>query len=245
MVRLVTSKRFIKDPKDVWGKETTIGLSEHARRMGALATYDKRGEVMHIQTFQSGTSEGWYNTATENGSLSRYAMNGDYSWKMKSGGTTYRATWFGIFNVSDTVGFETALYLDEPSNVDYIDFDLNVFVGASVYRGRVKCDETNNELLVYDNGVYKTFDTSAPYFSEIGTTPIVFHPFKIAMDITNKKYLRFLLDSEEYDLSSYVVEESASGGHSNYVRIDITFRDNGSTYYAYMNHAIWTGGEPR
>ena len=43
---------FLNDTEDIWGNINTVGLAEAAVRMGSIDSFDRRGSVFYIDTFE-------------------------------------------------------------------------------------------------------------------------------------------------------------------------------------------------
>lgn len=208
MVKLHSSKMFIKDPVDVWGQETTIGLAEQAVRVQAPPlTFDKRGTVIRWADFESGTPNYYADItgAPTHGRSNTVTCNGDFSYKIDGDDSNYvevemHTNDFHVGKVGSSVMFSS-------SGADYyVENSLYYYDGTNFIAAVLKYDRTA-EKLYYLN--------SALAYIEIAELPCLnydncFSTLKVVADFDSGKYIRAICFGNEYDLSDCELYTAAS-----------------------------------
>lgn len=215
MVKLHSASMFIKDPKDVWGREKSIGLAELATRLGAVKSYDYGGNVIIEDDFSSSITD-WTKSGSAGGLMSRSNSlkdSGDFSMKLTTpavaGDTVSVFRSIAQPPTTTSVGVETMFTKDDDHR--YIDIGMYIYDGTYRYNGIIRIDVQNSKLQYRNtSNTWTDFATSVD-ISELGVSGMpIFHHAKLVIDLANKKYARFILDSIEYDISDYSFYYTAS-----------------------------------
>jgi len=217
MVRLVTSKRFIKDPKDVWGKEAAIGLSELATRLGSIDQFDKRGNVVFMDDFEDPC-------AMDEGKYDSY-VKGTGAWVARSNVTSLSGSYSVCLTTGDSEDdyarfwkrFAPPIYKRMSSEIAFqynrnlknFRIYISIYDGTNYYLGQVQTVTSTSSLQVRKSDfTWETFASGMKV--NLNDDISLFHHIKLVIDLANMKYVRCLLDDSEYDLSSYSLYTSAS-----------------------------------
>ena len=193
---------FVKDPVDVWGKEQTIGLAEHAVRTKATSSpYDRRGTLIYWDDFESPSSRYFSETKLySNGTVARSTDNpkfGDFCLKLTTGSTTndwvriyYSVNDFHVGKIGAQFSFATqATHALVCLTMEYYD-------GSKVWTARLDYNLSTDMLRYYgDDGAYHDLIT-VPYYKGFAGELIPYSTIKLVADFDNKKYVRSLLFGE-------------------------------------------------
>jgi len=226
MVKYFTSRAFVTDPKDVWDKETTIGLAEHAARLGSPSTFDRRGSVLVYDDFESAPLK-WYTTLTGTGGLVTYSNEYPYkgSGCMKivspSGAGDYsRAYRFiggiakGLVGIEITVMFKTTVNC-KPS------ISFQAYTGTKQILAGIRIEQSSTNGLSYLHDLYPYQDASWTSFNtDFTISTDIPYPIKFVVDIDNEKYVRCIFGGAEIDMSSYT-PYVASSTYAQYILPEI------------------------
>ena len=224
MVKLHSSSVFVKDPKDVWGKEHTIGNAELAARLGSLVTFDRRGTVFAYDDFEDSPLK-WTPVLTGNvgGGTGQSATlsnelpyRGSGSLKLVPpdviGDYVYAYRYFGGV-AKNMIGMELNINIyDTLNQKTQILFRVNT--GSRLIHAGIRLQQdTSNGLSFLDNtGADPALDSSWTSFDTsftIATNRA--YPLKFVVDLENEKYVRCIFGGSEIDMSSYTPYAVASG----------------------------------
>ena len=230
--------------KDV-GVSPLSDLGELAARLGSINTYDRRGDTVWMDDFEDGIikwSTDTLGTGAAVASSSVYARNGAKSAKLTGGSDedryaliTHRVTPL----VLSKVGFECSF--NHSAAVQYVEWWLHYFNGTTIYHFAVRFSKVDGKLY-YPATAYTwtAFATVAGLFYG----PIPFHTCKLVADPVALKYVRFLLDETEYDLSAYAPWSEAASGTPYWegeIKVVSLGNQNGVVY---VDDVIITQNEP-
>ena len=185
---------------------TIAGLSdlgELAARLGSVVIFDRRGNVMAIDYFDSGIEQ-WYRTGDVGYSVDwngDYAKSGGFSCKLTTGpvaGNTVTLLRYISVPVLASLGIEVSFSYQK--NWQYLDFILVVADGNYQYEAQIRYDWVNGKLQYMDSeGNYQ--DIPGGSYS-CGGVPYVFDTLKVVADFTTAKYKRLIVNNREFDLSA-------------------------------------------
>lgn len=192
-----------------WFRYRTIGavhdtmqLAELAVRLGSIVTFDRRGNVIWLESFENGLNK-W--TTGGSGSLRTvlpcvtYARSGGLSARITAGSTLYHHAYITkdfLFFPAVTAGFEFSwLQYDE---LDYLQVDIRHYTGTHVYDGGLRYDYANKRWEYGDDTTGWT-----PFLTgwDIGMGYDIWHTIKLALDLENAKYMRAIINKSPTDLS--------------------------------------------
>ena len=188
---------------DVAGYILTEDLAELAARLGSICTFDRRGSIFFMDDFESGVNKWRFHGQSALGtfdSFAGYAHSGGYCGRLITRAVTNAYAqierWFS-FPQRVKMGFEISFTLD--GNVSFIEwgfygFDANEWINPLVYY-----DVAANKLYYgkYGGG-YQEFASNVDLLQQ----DYCFHTAKLVVDLTTNKYVRFILNDTEYDLST-------------------------------------------
>jgi len=235
---------FVKDPVDVWGKEHTIGLAEHAVRVHAAAMmHDRRGDIIAWDDFESSTRKYSSTDGTVTRSTDR-SKTGNFSAKCVTGATSGNRA--GITYVQSDFHSDTKMGMQ----VSFATGDdvWGVIIGISYY------DMTKLHtwsIRLKSDGTLQYGDLAGTWQDVPGASSIYkqrdynFATIKVVGDLSTDKYVRAVLFDKEYDLSAYTCYSVAMPASMPYLYPDMaieTLENVAKT--AYFDNYILTENEP-
>lgn len=200
-----TDGRFvmrIEDIPDIWGETVTIGLGELTAILTTAKRYDRRGSVFYYDDFEDGlirletggAGTGWSVTSDTTRARSKAK-----SVKLTAGsdGLHYAqiTAYFPLYSFGK-IGVEVSFTLDDDAD----DFDLELMCTHPSYQvlGRIRYDASLEGLFYLDeNSVYQGF----ALLVYIERNDYIFNTMKLVLDAANKRYDRFMLNGQTWDLS--------------------------------------------
>ena len=230
---------YIKDPVDVWGKEQTIGLAEHAARLGSPATFDRRGTVFVYDDFENAPLK--WNVAGGAGcsaTLSdEHPASGSGCMKMvpASVADSYVRAYKLIGGVSQhKLGAEITIYRDDEV-AHLVGLVIRAYTGSRVITSGVSLQMKGFGGLSYLHGSdpsltanWTTFNDTFEIFEDAT------YPLKFVVDVDSEKYVRCMFGGTEIDMSAYAPHAAAST-YAQLVTCDIyiptPFASNAKTYF--------------
>lgn len=200
----------LTDPEDTWGVFKAMGFAGLARVLSYGKSYDHRGDVFFMTSFENGIV-GWKAFTDGTGAEVRHsveqAKHGAYSCQLVAGsdGDRYaRIKRYFHYPVEGKIGLEFSFTLDP--DTDEVRAWLLYYDGTLVRDFRVKYDHTNTDLICWSSGGAEvTLNSNLNLF----VRDEVFHTIKLVVDIANDAFVRVLCDGEEYDASAGDVNTTA------------------------------------
>jgi len=193
-----------------WGiaapKKTVYALQDMAEavaRLGSIVTFDRRGDVIRLDDFESGLVKCELSIGA-GGSIVACAdtvRSGVLSAKLVTGAVSGRMctiTHHLPQPVLSRMGYEVSFaQLPSPG---YIQWTLHLTIYSDIWYGLLRYVPIDRELLLYgSDGAWKTIDADL----WLRSSKYLFHTVKIVMDFDTKYWVRAILNHKEYDLSAY------------------------------------------
>jgi len=235
----------LTDPEDVFGNPHYMGAAELAVRLGSIASHDRRGTVIHLESFEAGAN---YWILGGDGSGGTVALStacpksGSYSVAFTFAGGT--ATWGAVTSdftprTSGRSGMEASFQIR--TGMDRCVIALECVISGYKQRGSLQIDLPNQRLQYLDStGNWQTIATNLaiPYSVTLWTT------LKLVIDFTTLKYVRGIMNDTEYDLSAYSLQNTGSSSYKyNFILVQV-FRVAGQDFVVYLDDVIITQAEP-
>ncbi len=222
-----------------------LDLAELAARLGSIVTYDRRGDVIAMFTFDQGIQGApiGVDHGDSVGSLStETALSGPWSLKMnpRAAADAY-VNWRNlVFPLTvGKIGAEFALcVIDSPEEIY---FRLMYFEAAHWHSGHLTYYPATG-----DWKILKTDDSEKTILSgyELQTGPAAWHYVKIVIDTETDKFLRILIDDETPDVSGLDLREGSPGALGSVeVKVEVT-GSVASSGPIYLDSVIVTQNEP-
>lgn len=241
------------DQPDQFGVNTTIGLAEHAARLGSPMAYERRGNMRYCDDYESPTLKaqkvvpvGGVSTATRS---SDTAFMGTTSLKLT---TTANATDFvGVrylhmdFNDQTKVGGQVSFSSSQTQADGFFTVmaRMDFFDGAgNDYRAFITYVPGLNRLQYRNNVGADVLISDAVLFS---ADILNWCTTKIVMDLNTKEYVRFIIFGQTFDLSGIALQQINAPGEPR--RLEYTFylrTDQNAVKIVYNDNYILTDSEP-
>lgn len=187
-------------------------LDELPARLGSPVRYDRRGDIIFIESFEDGVSN-WNITLSGDGAVvdlsSVYSRTGLFSARLVAGTDNSRQALIQRsypYPVLSGLGFEVSFRFG--SVVETFDIRLYLYDGTQFHYGAIRWDDTVNEIKYLDSaGAWQTLATTKNFSG----APVYFHTLKLVIDPVSLVYVRVLLNETLYDMSGIGLRTSSSG----------------------------------
>jgi len=224
-------------------------LGELAARLGSISTFDRRGDVIWMDDFESGVAK-WQAEGPDAGEYAEWsaerAANGGFSYKLVTAADTanrIEINHYESYPVLSKIGFEIGFTSHKTAGGIYPEyqFELNCNDGVSWYMYRIRYIQATGVLQVNHNGVYTPFAAGVALF----LNNHLFNTIKIVGGFpTPRAYTRVIFNNIEYDLSAYVPQVIAPPtGPALNVAVRITANSD-EVNIVWVDNAIITQNEP-
>ena len=195
-------------------KETIGSIADNAElaaRLGSIVTFDRKGDVIWLDTFE-GEDGKWETSAVGVGASyaqsNEKALRGSFSAKLVTGAAVGNATSMKrvlAYPILSNLGFEIAFNITNAAS-NYI-FQLHYNTGALQWRAEIRWNVTTQVLEYLDAaGAPQTLDNVRG-----STEGTLFHILKLVINSTNHTYHRLILDSNSYDMSNIAAQFAGDG----------------------------------
>lgn len=191
-------------------KETTFNLADMADlavRMGSVVEYDRRGDVIYIDDYEAPIEK--FRELCDPACFafldSTGARSGAQSLKLVTDGTINRAASI-IYHIAPIaagrhgIKISAALAIQHLKNQTFT-ITLRLGDGALRYWCGVRYNPVARVLQYSPDGA--AWVTFAPDYFVFSNTFRDYHNLKLVVDLAASKFVRFLLDVREWDLSAY------------------------------------------
>ena len=238
--------------KPDWGlvgpKQTIYGLDdvgEAVARLGSPVIWDRRGDIVLLDSFEYGTalSAPWtsgvgdsynvYTGASRHGSLSMIAE------LVGAAGSRFTNIWTVCTTAEMVNGFEISYSYGE--HIEYLVFEIMYWDGVWENRARARYTVATADLDVQlVGGAYQNLDNNLPL--AVGIDPI--HVAKVVADFGAGDYVRIIMDERTYPIPGVpVMRVLGAGGPYIMARFFATC-DFGQSSQVIIDRVIVTQNEP-
>ncbi len=203
-------RNIVYDQQDPFGSNTTVGFAEHAARTGSPMVFDRRGNFLYSDDFESATLK-FSSTPSAGGSNTRStdtARTKDFSLKMITGPTAgvfnQIAYFHNDFHNGTKIGSQISFATVETGNFDVrnriiFNSGTQVMEGNIVFLG---------QTLFYLNaaGGFTAISSNLPIRSSI----FEWSTLKLVIDIQTRQYVRAIFLGQAFDLSGIALNVSSN-----------------------------------
>ena len=220
-------------------------LAELAARLGSIDTFDRRGDVIELESFEHGLNNTYTAYSGTGGAVDLsllYAKSGHFSARLSAGSdlTHYALVRKQIVaSAISRIGLEASfIWGGTPDSIRLI---IQIFDGSYTYGGQLHYIPSTKQLL-YTNSVGATVELDADV--KLYNAAYAWHTIKLVIDPVTGTYARALLDGHAYAMSDIALYKAVSAifpiiicDLSNYGRV----AQNDSVY---VDDMIVTQNEP-
>ena len=239
----------LSDPEDVFGNPGYMGAAELAARLGAINSFERRGTTVFLDGFENGFSA-WSQGTNGSGGDVRLQEGGSqslaYCVELRPPSTT--GDYLNLHRpfpipVVSRLGFQVSFAFIDDSSSPYV---FLAFRGPTTgYYAGWKYDIQNRDLY-YLSGIthanWTLLDNNFWLLAEASGK--AFHHFKLVFDPDTGKYLRFIIDDTQIDMSAISLP-STGGATPSYFDTELgIIRVAGMGNYIYADDVIITQNEP-
>ncbi len=220
-------------------------LGELAVRLGSIVTFDRRGDVIFLDSFEDGFAH-WYTDDAGTGSfvaLSRaIARHNGLSARLVAGagaGAWAQIMFQGALAVPARLGVEHSFSFG--STIGGLVLVLYLYDGTNRTLYQVQWDDAANALRYRDaDGSLVTFATSVDLMADVA----LFHTWKLVVNAEDQEYSRLILNAHTYDLSGIPARVTADSRYPSLSTVVNVNGRAGGTSSVYIDDVILTQNEP-
>jgi len=220
-------------------------MGELAARLGSIDTFDRRGNIIFTDDFECGHLTKWIRTLA--GPLSTitlrtlYARSGAFSARLYAGPVATNSAeinHFMPYPVLGKVGVEAWYCLPGLANA-YLYHGFYLYDGVNITYYLIRYNPSTGNVDVYDNVPgWQTFAVGLNIM-----TPGGFFVFKLVQNLATGRYVRCILNENEYDLSAYTAFFNANPTLASLV-VTISAYNITQALLVYADDVIVTQNEP-
>lgn len=224
---------------------TGIDLTELAARLSSIVTFDRRGDVIWLDGFESGLG-GWIKGATIGADYPAwsavYKRNGGFSCKLATSAVfDYESyiTHYMAVPVVSKIGLEFSFTLSTSNTV--VDCSLYYYDGATRALYNMRYNQPDKTLEYYGTDMnWHVFATGVnPYPREY-----VFNTLKLVVDLEAMEFVDVILNSETYSMAG-LIPWNAGAIVSPFLQVHIGLRNPAAAAKtSYIDDVIITQNEP-
>ncbi len=220
-------------------------MGELAVRLGSIVSFDRRGDVTFLDSFEFGL-RAW--TASTSGAgaavdiTTGAARSGFASARLVAGSDSNRAAsiqHLDIMPALSALGAECSFALS--STIETLDLEHQIFDGTDFIDWRVRWDETNTRLQYFDSsGAWVTFATGVDLAGGAG----LFHTMKLRVDFAKRQYINVVFNETSYGLDGIAPQVTASPLRPQLITEILLTGRSGQNDRVHIDDVILTQNEP-
>lgn len=220
-------------------------LGELAARLDSINTYDRRGDVVWFDDFESSLNK-WQDGGVDLGHdaviSNAFARNGAFSCRLTCGSN---GDFEGVLEtykpppVLSKVGLE--VHWTRPAfNFTSIYFRLRIIHPTKDWDARIRFVSATATLQYWDGAAFQDIEAGVGARAD----HLLFNPIKFVVDLDSDVYSRLMFHQRNWDLSSYAVP-TAGGSAVTETQISIlAVGATGTNPYLHIDDVILTQNEP-
>lgn len=221
-----------------------LDLAELAARLGSIDTFDRRGDILFLEDFESGLNKWWFDLTPTGAAAAldpTHTRSKGYSLKLTTGTDDdfiTEASHDEPFPALGTFGLEVSATNED--DLPELGIWIFIFTGTVRLTGALFHLAAANALAYLDDtAIYQTLDAV-----NLPDTDYLFNTFKLVIDAQTQMYKHAILNSTQYDLSAYPLYAPALVT-APFMRVLIHTVGNGDDNYSiYVDDIILTRDEP-
>jgi hypothetical protein len=218
-------------------------LGELAARLGSIDTFDRRGNVIYIENFESGLGL-WGISGTTPGYSGRWCpdfhRSGGFCVELNTAaaaGAAVDIEGYLPYPSKSRLGIE--LHFNHTARVAKAEFLIEVYDGVNLYEAYIQLVGSTWQYWGDDHAWHNLSPTTDLMTNQI------FHAFKLVFDLTTGKFVRLIVDTTIFDLSTHnIYKTGSSNAPCIYFIYEITSSIFAQAAYAWLDDLILTQNEP-
>lgn len=236
---------FVIDSVDAWNRMLTIGNAELAVRLGSSVAYDRRGQVLFVESFE----QGWYKwtlgksgTGADGKITAAVAATGGYCVELTGGSDAAMNASIERWVTSrpaGRMGLEFSFAL--PGSWREVLAQMYFYTGALEIEVSARFDLATGDILIND----RVFG-----YHSVGSGQVLaadakaFNTLKVVADVDTLKYVRLMYNQQEINLSTKDLPWGGDGTAPS-VKVMLTnYSRGGFNDVMYIDDVILTMAEP-
>jgi len=236
---------FVIDSVDAWGQMLSVGNAEGAARLGSPVAYEQSGRVQLVETFENGLQR-WLTGGSGDGNSVAIspvaAHSGGYSCKLTSGSDDERTAYIQFEQGSLPTGrVGIAFAFSSPTEYLTLEWFLNLYDGATLYRVRGRFTDATDDLEIRDDADAWQVIGTGKSASELTQS---FFFVKVVADLETATYDVFRFNQQNIDISAHALKTEDCAEPAR-VAIEIRVTSGaGDNDIVYVDNVIYTVAEP-
>lgn len=220
-------------------------MAELAARLGSLVTFNREGNVVFLDSFESGLGA-WYTWGLGDGdsveTSAAWSRTGGYCALLTNDAkkpNTTRMFTSSHYLAPSKIGCEFTLAFD--NHIKYLYVYIDHYDGSGQHAFNFRYDHPDKTLAIY---------TTTGYVTIIDPTNLVtwdgyrFHDVKLVVDLATDQYVRLIINNTEYNLEQYTAKTfTPAGGPYFDFWISVTGNET-NVSHVYVDNVILTQNEP-
>ena len=205
---------FLNDTEDIWGNINTVGLAEAAVRMGSIDSFDRRGSVFYIDTFEDSPLK-WSSSFGTGGGGTGHSVSLSNEHPYRGSGS------MKIIPPNVAGDYSRAYRFIGGASVNRIGMEMNVlfyntlnikpsvlfraYTGTRSILAGVRIEQKGSGGLSYLNntGNLPHLDAAWTTFNDtFNLDTSTTYPIKFVVDLNTEKYVRCMFGGTEIDMSA-------------------------------------------
>jgi len=245
---ITSDGRFVmrlEDWPDIWGEAGAMGLAELAAIFSPAKRYDRRGQVIYIDSFEAGlimVDDEYSGTGAGIAVASDRARTGFHSCKLTAGsdGDCYSRIYHAIPYLS------TSRFGIEISFTDHLDSEQHQLRGGinlrdGWYRFRLRYRRPEHDISYWDeDGNWQVIEEDV-YLSDDN---YMFHTAKLVFDAGSGDYVRWMVDNHTGSLAGVPGQYTVGLGYPAILFWFFVYSTAGKNAVSYVDDLIITQNEP-
>lgn len=220
-------------------------LGELAVRLGAISRFDRGGDAIVLEDFESGLNK-WATSAGGTGAAVRLSTietrSGLFACKMIAGSDSSRLARIvrsSPFVPTSNVGLEMSIDID--GDLEKWELALELYTGTQILRGTLRYVAASEEVQIEGPGaVFTTVLTGLA----LGTGASLFHSAKMVLNPDTAMYLRATINDQVLAVSTTGLFSLAGAVTPRLAWTTLVVGDAGANAVCYVDDMILTQNEP-
>jgi hypothetical protein len=202
---------FVIDSTDQWGAMLGVGNAELAARLGSPLSYDRRGQLLFIERWDSG-KELWIDYVSGDGAgveiSPNHYMSGGYGLKMVTGANVGNyAKIERICALFPSLRVGIGMFVSMADQPDHLDVVLGQWDGTTEHQAYMRYTPGTKTIQLLTTGsAWVTLATEVTVY----TSEFVFNYLKLVADFSTGCYARVIINEYEYDASAIPIYTAPS-----------------------------------